>query len=142
MAKKPIRYNRIADARKQGANQDIYPISAADVRKMTLEVAGFDPEFAGRVLKRAAEKMIEKLDATKTQFFAHEGEVISEREVVDHSTQLKAAEDLADLGMDVMGLRRRATDDKPTPPSITFDLSGWTISPPVKDETKDVTPPN
>lgn len=135
-----MRYNKLSEAKKHGHSQEQLPIVREDVRQLTLDAAGFDPQTAGAWLRRAAEKMVEKLDATKTQFFAHEGEIISRVEIIDHATQLKAAEDLSSLGIDVMGLRRRSTDDRPAPPQINIDLSGWSVNTPEQDEPKNVSP--
>lgn len=133
-----------ADIKKHGHQQDQYPISIADARALTMTAAGYDAEAVGAFMRAATEKLIQKLEATKVQFFSHEGIVIEERVVEDTTSQLKAAEALADIGMDVMALRRRASGDNPTPAMVNVDLSGWTVqsSPPVEKDVKDVTPGN
>lgn len=60
------------------------------------------------------DKLAEKLDATKTEFFSHQGEVVSSREVVDHSTQMKAIEQIAKIS----GANARENDNKPRTPSV------------------------
>jgi hypothetical protein len=115
--------------------QDQYPISRAEVRNMILEAAGFTPNEAALIMRKAMDKMLEKLEATKTQFFAFEGRVMDERELVDHGTQLKAAEDLAALGVEIMGLKQAASKDNPPPTRVNIDLSGWQVTPGDKDVT-------
>jgi hypothetical protein len=46
---------------------------------------------AGCGVDRVLTKFAEKLEAKETKFFAHEGEVINEREVIAHDIQLRAA---------------------------------------------------
>jgi len=116
--------------------QDQYPISTTDVRVMALEAAGFNPVEAGTIFRKAINKLEEKLSATKVQYFTDKGVVTDERVTEDNAIQVKAAEDLAQIAIDTMALRKRAASDTPTPSSVNIDLSGWTVQspPPIKRE--------
>jgi hypothetical protein len=130
------------ELKKRGGNQDQYPISIADARQMTLDAAGFDPVEIGTFVRRSTDKLLEKLDATKVQYFTHEGVVTDERVTEDTTAQIAAAKALADIGMDVMALRRRSTNDTPAPPAVHIDLSGWTVQTPTTTDLEviDATP--
>lgn len=49
-------------------------------------------DAAGATIEKTAQRISEALDAEETKFFAYEGEIVSERSVVDHGMRLKAAE--------------------------------------------------
>jgi len=123
----------------QNRQPDQFPISRAETRQMFLEAAGLTPAEAALIMRRSVDKLVEKLEATETKFFALDGKVTDEREVIAHAIQLKAAEDLAQLGVDIMGLKQAATRENTTPPQVSIDLSGWTVQTPSKDVTPDDT---
>ena len=120
---------------KPGGSQDGFPLSIADLRMMTLHAAQFNPETVGKFMQLSVDKLVQKLEANKTQYFTFEGQVTDERVTEDHAIQVKAASELASLGMDMMGLRQRVSGDKPSVPSVNIDLSGWTVQPPTPPAT-------
>lgn len=111
-------------------DREVRPLTAADVREIALEAAGFTPEFAGEFTRKAVDKLIQKLEADKIQFFAFEGQVVDERVVQDTTSQIAAAKALADIGMSVAALNRKSAEEKPHTPTVNIDLSGWTVQPP------------
>src|ERR1043166_445004 len=100
-------------------------MTASEMRDLALEAAGFDPEAVGAFVRKGVEKLIEKLEAKKTQYFAFEGTVIDQRVDEDTAAQLKAATELVNIGADVMAMKRRAVEDTGSKRDITIDLSGW-----------------
>ncbi len=63
-----------------------------DPREILLEKAGVTPEKQAEAVGRSFAKKVALLDAKETKFFAHEGEVMEQREVEAIGVQLKAAE--------------------------------------------------
>lgn len=63
-------------------------------RDKLLERAGITPEQMAEAVRKAWDRKLELLRARKTQFFSFEGQVTDEREVVDNTTSLAAAESL------------------------------------------------
>ena len=109
-----------------------YPVSVAVIRERALVAAGFTPETVGAFMKKATEKLIDKLDATTTKFFTEKGQITDRVEVVDHTTQLSAATALIGIGIDVMGLKRRTERvETNETPRVVIDLSGWSVQPTV-----------
>lgn len=112
---------------------DHHSLTLAELRQITLDAAGFEPAEVGAMVRLGVEKLKQKLEATKTQFFAHEGVVIDEKICADNTAQLKAATELIAIGADVMALRRRSTEnDGGKRQEIKIDLSGWTVTAPTE----------
>ncbi len=84
------------------------------VRAAMLEGVRIPPAL----LQRALDKTAEKLDAKKTLFFTHRGEVVEKVDVEDHATQLAAIEKV--LG--VAGVYARERDAVGTPPSVALEM--------------------
>ncbi len=112
------------------------PLGTADTRDLILEMAGFDPEKLAAYIQKSADKFVEKLSATETKYFSFEGKVTDAVTQTDHGTQLKAAQSLAQLALDVAGLRKSSSRPAPDPtPAVHIDMSGWTVKQPPKQET-------
>lgn len=107
-----------------------FPLASA-VSEKALAAAGFSPEAVGEFVRKGVEKLVQKLEATKTTYFAFEGVVIDQREDEDTAAQLKAATELIRTGIDVMGMKKKPADSDSGPkPAINIDLSGWTVQAP------------
>lgn len=80
------------------------PLSLNDMRKSMLAEAGVTPKLFEKAIKR----LDEQLSASKTQYFAHEGEVVSERNTRDNAAVQKAI----DTTLDLFGAKPARNDAK------------------------------
>lgn len=74
------------------------------------------------LLQAAIARTRAMIDAKKTQFFAHQGEIISKVDVEDHDAQLRATDQVYKLA----GVYARESDSKSGTPnvSVTIDTNG------------------
>jgi len=70
------------------------------------------------LLQKAFDRLHEELDAKKTEFFAHQGEVISKVDVIAHETRLNAI----DKVMKVSGVYARENDTKNETPQVAMEI--------------------
>lgn len=79
-------------------------------------------EALGCPIEKVLQKVVDKLEAKETKFFASEGIVLDEREVEAHGTQLEAAS----LLLDCYGAKDKTKDageDQGSGPSVRVSLS-------------------
>lgn len=113
----------------KNAAPSVQPFSLAEIREIALDAAGFEPEAVGAFVRKAVDKLIQKLEAKTTKHFAFEGIVQDEREMEDNAAQIKAASELIHIGADVTAMRRKSADEKPKGESVhAVNLVGWTIN--------------
>ena len=109
---------------------DCGPLKLDTVKERIMMYSGLSAELLGQMMGDGARKLYEQLQATKTQYFSHEGVVIDERTTPDHPIQQKAAVELMGFAERLGGLRAPSTDGKGPKSHITFDLSGWSLQTP------------
>jgi hypothetical protein len=91
------------------------------------------------LVKKAVARLEEELDAKTTKFFAHEGEVVEERSVIDHTAR-QGAIDKTFVLADVL---RPRSDQNNGPGNVTVNLiwPGWSSPPPAIDVKAEVVEP-
>jgi len=119
-----------AIAKRLGCEDYPEGLSVTEMREMTLRIAGFDPEEVGRFVRKAASKLEAMLEAKTTKFFTTEGKVTDSREIEDNTSQIKAAAELLDLGIDVMALKRSSgvEGNSASKGPVVVDLSNWNVT--------------
>jgi len=93
------------------------PSSAFNVeraRAQMLENVQIPPDL----VQHALDKVREKLDAKKTQFFSYQGQVVEQVEVEDHGTQLAAI----DTTFKMAGVYARERDAAPATPTVSLEM--------------------
>ena len=73
-------------------------------------------EIPPDLLQHTIQKLREKLDAKTTKFFAHQGEVVQQVNVEDHSTQLTAI----DTVLSMAGAYVKESDKRPATPAVAI----------------------
>jgi len=81
------------------------------------------------LVKKAVMRLDEELDAQTTKYFAHEGEVIDERNVVDHTAR-QGAIDKTFVLADLLRPRADAPGGGGRPVTINLIWPGWSSPPP------------
>lgn len=123
--KKKITTQR-ANGSPESRMSDGFPFAMKGAQEYLAQYAGLTPEVVGEIARNAVAKAVEKMSATETEFFTYQGEVISQREVVDHSTQLTAAKYLIDFAKTYAGLKASTESNNKSsgPISVTVNLGG------------------
>lgn len=103
---------------------DTLPIPMADQQRLFLQTAGITPEELGAKVKDAIETAHKKLTAQETRFFSHQGEVVEERMVDDHTTQLSAARILTSIATDYFGHNKNPDGSSDGPITLHFHMNG------------------
>lgn len=86
----------------------------AQTRQAMLEAAGVLPQD----LRRALRTHRRLLTAKTTKFFAHEGEVVDQREVEDNDAQARAVE----LMYDVLGVKAPRAQAQPAALGVAIEI--------------------
>lgn len=68
-----------------------------DPRARLLGLAGYQEETLAQLVQRSIQKKVALLEASKTVFAHHEGQITDEREVADRRVQLEASKALDDI---------------------------------------------
>ena len=114
------------------------------VRELVLESAGLSADRMSTLLASAVTKIEEKLKATETKFFSHQGEVVETRQVDNHAIQLAAAIEMTKFIKELASLKGNVSTDKKPPIAIQINLpeGNEKIEEEVTDLTKDIPSPH
>lgn len=78
----------------------------SDLKKQILLAAGIGTDEMGDLLRLTVDTLANGMQATHTQYFSYQGEVIDQRTDPDHSARLKAAAEMAGI-VSVLGDLKR-----------------------------------
>lgn len=101
-----------------------------DAREKLLGQIGLDEEGKRRLGERFVQVLTDALGAEETKFFAHEGEVIDERNVKAWGAILRAL----DLTADTLGLKAPRANGVVIRPTIHLTLPPGSLLPPIEGE--------
>lgn len=100
----------------------------ADLSLTILEQAGLKPDQLAFLLSEAVNVIHEALSAEKTVRLSYKGETVETHTEIDWQTRLKAADSLANLTVNVSGLKKSPDQGPKAPVTVTVNLPGQ-ISP-------------
>jgi hypothetical protein len=107
------------------------------LRERAFELAGLTPEVVAKQLERAISVYLEGMEATRTETVSYHGEIVSQTEVVDHATRIRAAEGWASLTG--VSASKASLGGQQGPPQVSISLNVPFLAD--LEITRDVTPP-